>query len=96
MPNHYTHQHIVSCVCLAIQMAQVTGGQHQRTDILGEGTASHLQAAILHIALMDRIVEGTPGIATDGARGRRDRHPRWIVMADTTARTPGSEVLGHL
>lgn len=83
-------------MCLALQRAQDTGGLHQRIDILGEGTAIHLQAANLHIADVDMIVEGTPGIATDRAQGRRDRHHRMIVMADTKARTPGSKVQGPL
>ena len=77
-------------------MAQVIGGLQQRADIIREGTAIHLQAAMLHIADLDMIVEGTHGIGTDGARGRRHRHPLGIVMADTTARTPGIEVRGHL
>lgn len=77
-------------------MAQDTGGLHQRTDILGEGTSIHLQAANLHIADLGRIAEGTPGAATDGAPRRRIRHHQLNVMTDTRAKIVGSEVQGPL
>ena len=81
-------------MCQALQITEDTGGLDQRTDILEEGAAIHLQAANIDIADLDIIVEGTPGIATEGARGRRGRHHRMTDMAHCRARTPGSEVHG--
>ena len=77
-------------------MVHGTGGVHQRTNILGEGPSSHRQAANLHIGEVGRTVEGTPGIATDGALRHHDPHHRLNDMADTMAMTVGSEVQGPL
>jgi hypothetical protein len=71
-------------------------GLHQRTDTIEEGTTRRLQAVNLLVAELVTIEGDTTGKATYEAHGRRCQHHRLIVMADTTAMMPRSEVQGAL
>lgn len=71
-------------------------GLRQRTDTIEEGTARRLQPVNLLVAKLVTIEEGTTGKATDAAPGRRCQHHLLIVMPDTKAMMPGSEVQGPL
>lgn len=75
-------------------MVQIIGGHHLRIDRSKGGSLVHLQEVTHHMVELGATEKGMTGRDRGGARQRRVRGHRLLVMPETSVMTSGREVQG--